>query len=82
MSRQPCWHQDFQPIPCTSLADFDVMLGHEIASAIKRSALEGRKLALILPAWTHGHFSLGGLLLQRVKRRLRPCLWVQHGRVE
>lgn len=54
--RQPWWHQDFQPIPCTSLADFDVMLGHEIARAIQRSAQEGRKLALILPVGPMGMY--------------------------
>ena len=29
--RQPWWHAGFEPVACASLADFDVMLGHEIA---------------------------------------------------
>lgn len=54
--RQPWWHPDFQPIPCTSLADFDVMLGHEIARSIQRTGQEGRKAALILPVGPMGMY--------------------------
>ena len=40
--RQPWWHPDFEPIPCASVADFDVMMGHEIATAIRRTRDHGR----------------------------------------
>jgi len=56
LDRQPWWNQDFQPIPCTSVADFDVMLGHEIAKTIQRTGKEGRKSALILPVGPMGMY--------------------------
>jgi glucosamine-6-phosphate deaminase len=46
--RQPWWHADFEPVACGSVADFDVMLGHEIAQAIRRARQQGRESALIL----------------------------------
>src|SRR5947209_4263922 len=47
--RQPWWHPAFEAVACASLADFDVMLGHEIAQAIRRTREAGRPAALILP---------------------------------
>src|SRR4051794_1560324 len=47
--RQPWWHARFEPVPCSTVDDFDVMLGHEIATAIRRTRDEGREAALILP---------------------------------
>ena len=35
--RMPWWNRDFQPIPCEALADFDMMMGHEIALEIKKA---------------------------------------------
>lgn len=54
--RQKWWHRDFQPVPCQSLADFDTMLGHEIASTIRASRDAGEKLALILPVGPMGMY--------------------------
>jgi glucosamine-6-phosphate deaminase len=54
--RQPWWHPQFQPVPCGSVADFDVMMGHEIALAIKESRDQGRALALILPVGPMGMY--------------------------
>src|SRR6476660_9829016 len=34
--RRPWWHPGFEPVACAALADFDVMLGHEIAQTIRR----------------------------------------------
>ncbi|MCL5744646.1 MAG: glucosamine-6-phosphate isomerase, partial [Acidobacteria bacterium] len=31
LERQSWWHRDFHPLPCATLADFDTLLGHEIA---------------------------------------------------
>jgi glucosamine-6-phosphate deaminase len=54
--RQPWWHPGFEPVACTSLTDFDVMLGHEIARAIQRTRQEGRQAALILPVGPMGMY--------------------------
>jgi glucosamine-6-phosphate deaminase len=54
--RQSFWHERFEPVVCESVADFDVMLGHEIALAIKRTRDEGRKAALILPVGPMGMY--------------------------
>jgi glucosamine-6-phosphate deaminase len=56
LDRQPWWHPDFQPVPCATLADFDTMLGHEIALEIRRAREAGRKLALILPVGPMGMY--------------------------
>src|SRR3954463_15299416 len=47
--RQPWWHAALEPVRCGSIADFDVMLGHEIAAQVRRTRDAGRDLALILP---------------------------------
>ena len=54
--RKPWWHPGFNPVPCASQADFDVMLGHEIARAVQRTRSEGRPLALILPVGPMGMY--------------------------
>ncbi|MFO0891066.1 MAG: glucosamine-6-phosphate isomerase [Isosphaeraceae bacterium] len=54
--RQPWWHPEFEPIPCETVADFDVMMGHEIATAIRRSRDGGRPAALILPVGPMGMY--------------------------
>lgn len=54
--RQPAWNDAFQPVPCDSLADFDVYMGHEIAMQIRRTREEGRKLAIILPVGPMGMY--------------------------
>jgi glucosamine-6-phosphate deaminase len=56
LDRQPWWHADFQPVPCATLTDFDIMLGHEIAMQIRRTREEGKKLALILPVGPMGMY--------------------------
>ena len=47
--RQKNWHKGFQPIPCDSLADFDMMLGHEIALTIKQARDANQPAVMILP---------------------------------
>lgn len=54
--RQPWWHAHFEPIPCTSLDDFDVMLGHEIAMTIRRAREQLRPASLILPVGPMGMY--------------------------
>jgi hypothetical protein len=55
-ARRPWWHHDFEPVACMSLTDFDVMLGHEIAWAIRRTRQQGRTAALILPVGPMGMY--------------------------
>ncbi len=54
--RQPWWHREFEPMACGTVADFDVMMGHEIATAIKRCREQGRHAALILPVGPMGMY--------------------------
>jgi glucosamine-6-phosphate deaminase len=54
--RQPWWNADFHPVPCETLADFDVMMGHEIARTIVESRDAGRKQILILPVGPMGMY--------------------------
>ena len=56
LDRQTFWNDEFQPVPCRSLADFDVYMGHEIALQIRNSREEGRKIAFILPVGPMGMY--------------------------
>jgi glucosamine-6-phosphate deaminase len=53
---QAWWHPGFEPVACRSVDDFDVMLGHEIAHAIRRARDEGREAAMILPVGPMGMY--------------------------
>jgi glucosamine-6-phosphate deaminase len=54
--REPWWNPKFQPVPCGSLDDFNVLMGHEIAMTIRRCREAGRRLALILPVGPMGMY--------------------------
>ena len=54
--RQPKWHKDYSIRMANNVADFDVMLGHELAMEIRRTREAGRKLALILPVGPMGMY--------------------------
>ena len=54
--RQPWWNAGFEPVVCGSVADFDVMLGHEIAKTIQNARKAGRKAVLILPVGPMGMY--------------------------
>ena len=54
--RQPKWHKDYSIRMANTVADFDVMLGHELAMEIRRCREAGRKLALILPVGPMGMY--------------------------
>ena len=62
--RQPWWHEQFQPIACQSLADFDTFMGHEIAKTIRQARDEGRQLAMILPVGPMGMYRWTVFFLQ------------------
>jgi len=54
--RQPWWNKKFQPIQCDELADFDMMMGHEIAIEIKRAKDAKKQIAFILPVGPMGMY--------------------------
>jgi glucosamine-6-phosphate deaminase len=54
--RQPKWHKDYSIRMANNVADFDVMLGHELAMEIRRCREAGRKLSLILPVGPMGMY--------------------------
>lgn len=54
--RQPWWNQQFEPMPCGSVADFDTYMGHEIAREIQLARQAGRPLILILPVGPMGMY--------------------------
>jgi glucosamine-6-phosphate deaminase len=53
---QPHWHPQFEPVPCTTLDDFAVFMGHEIALEVRKAGEECRKLILILPVGPMGMY--------------------------
>lgn len=56
LERQFLWNKEFTPVPCESLADFDTLMGHEIALQIQLAREEGRQLILILPVGPMGMY--------------------------
>ncbi len=56
VEREAFWHPDFQPIACENVAEFDVMMGHEIALTIKEARDRGEKLAMIIPVGPMGMY--------------------------
>lgn len=54
--REGWWHPAFSPVACGSLADFEVLMGHEIAREIQQAEQAGRPLALILPVGPMGMY--------------------------
>ena len=43
--RQAHWNDNFNPIPCSSLGEFETYMGHEIAMQIKLAKDRGEKMA-------------------------------------
>jgi glucosamine-6-phosphate deaminase len=54
--RQSFWNKNFNIVRCENIHDFDMMMGHEIAMEINQTAVEGRKLAMILPVGPMGMY--------------------------
>ncbi len=50
------WNKRFEPVPCDSLADFDMMMGHEIAKEIADAKKKKRQLIFILPVGPMGMY--------------------------
>jgi glucosamine-6-phosphate deaminase len=56
LRRRTWWHPQFEPIACTSLADFDTYMGHEIAREIQQTGRDGQPLIIILPVGPMGMY--------------------------
>jgi glucosamine-6-phosphate deaminase len=54
--RASWWHPQFEPVGCASLADFDTVMGHEIAREIQLARHADRPLAMILPVGPMGMY--------------------------
>ncbi|MCD6121720.1 MAG: hypothetical protein J7K04_07780 [Spirochaetales bacterium] len=53
---QKWWNSRFTPVLCDTLADFNTLMGHEIAMTIRRTKEAGKKLAIILPVGPMGMY--------------------------
>lgn len=67
VARENFWNKDFNPIACDSLADFDTLMGHEIAMQIKTTREMGQKLAMILPVGPMGMYRWAAYFLNEWK---------------
>jgi glucosamine-6-phosphate deaminase len=54
--RRDWWNPHFEPVACASQADFDTMMGHEIAREIQLASVANRPLILILPVGPMGMY--------------------------
>lgn len=67
--RQQFWHADFAPVRAASLADFEVMMGHEIARTFERHRQAGERLAVIFPVGPMGMYRWAVYFLREWKVR-------------
>lgn len=56
LNRQSWWNKDFSPIQCSSIEEFDIKMGHEIALQIMLAKEKNEKLILILPVGPMGMY--------------------------
>ena len=56
LKRERWWHRRWSPVRCATLDDFNMLMGHEIAMAIRRTREARRPLALILPVGPMGMY--------------------------
>ncbi len=55
-AREKWWNKKFEPVACESLADFDMMMGHEIALEIANAKKAKKPIAFILPVGPMGMY--------------------------
>lgn len=65
--KQSFWNDDFAPIACDGVAEFDVKMGHEIANEIKKANEANRKIAFILPVGPMGMYKWAVYFLKEWK---------------
>jgi glucosamine-6-phosphate deaminase len=56
LKREAWWNKKFEPVSCESLADFDMMLGHEIALEIGKAKWANHPIAFIFPVGPMGMY--------------------------
>ncbi len=64
VERESFWHEDFNPIACDNINDFDTLMGHEIALQIKKAKDNGEKLAMIVPVGPMGMYKWAAFFLK------------------
>ena len=65
--KQDFWNDNFTPIECKDVAEFDVKMGHEIANEIKKANDNNQKLAFILPVGPMGMYKWAVYFLKEWK---------------
>lgn len=63
--REAWWNKQFAAVPCKTLADFDTMMGHEIALEIANAKKAKREIAFILPVGPMGMYRWAIYFLQQ-----------------
>ncbi len=56
LKREKWWNKNYSVVSCDKVADFDMMMGHEIALEIKNARDEGREIVFILPVGPMGMY--------------------------
>jgi glucosamine-6-phosphate deaminase len=56
LKREKWWHREYSTVACDTVADFDALMGHEIALQINRANQEGKQIAFILPVGPMGMY--------------------------
>ena len=64
VKREDFWNKKFKPIACEDVAEFDTLMGHEIAMQIKKAREKGEKLAMILPVGPMGMYKWASYFLK------------------
>lgn len=62
--REKWWHKRFEPVACDSLEEFDVKMGHAIASEIADAKKRKKPIAFILPVGPMGMYKWAVFFLQ------------------
>ena len=64
------WSKKFEAVSCETLADFDTMMGHEIALEIAAAKAEKKQIAFILPVGPMGMYRWAVFFLKAWNVRL------------
>jgi glucosamine-6-phosphate deaminase len=54
--REKWWNKKFEPVPCASLEEFDIKMGHEIAGEIAKAKHAKKPIAFIFPVGPMGMY--------------------------
>lgn len=56
VKKEEFWNKNFKPIACENVAEFDTLMGHEIAMQIRKARERKEKLIMILPVGPMGMY--------------------------